>query len=277
MNNNYQTTTTKTTMTAIQVFIPRIVGGITANFLKQSFKLLNVGNITHLDMRSRLNSNNFAYSFAFLTVELFETDFANKLLQKLKKTGHAQIVYDDYNYWEIKDYIPREKRVETYIPDVNELELEANFRGVPDDNFEYEEEVVSTLPQWMCDQPPHNNSITQISAKTRDFESWINQAKPIAEMPKCLPAPAQSKFLPLFETPKCFPKLDLSPHYEPSIQALCNELIHYKPWTYPQMHIDAQHPAYYPSKHLNNDAKDFENIQRDINAVIDAQNTYRMF
>ena len=280
-------------MTAIQVFIPRIVGGISANFLKQSFKLLDVGNITQLDMRSRLNSNNYSYSFAFLTVELFETDFAKKLLQKLKQTGHAQLVYDDYNYWEIKDYIPREKRLETHIPEVTELEMELNLRAVPE-NIEYEEEnlneeevgsalpeeVGSALPEWVC-EPITNNSITQISAKTREFEYWMNQAQTKTTRPveaqKCLPAPTQSKFLPLFQSPKCFPKLDLSPTYEPSIQSLCHELLHYRPWTYPQMHIDAEHPAYYPSKHLNNDARDYESIQQDINAIISAQNTYRLF
>ena len=43
------------------------------------------------------------------------------------------------------------------------------------------------------------------------------------------------------------------------------------------MHIDAQNPAYYPSKHLNNDARDYESIQQDINAIVAAQNTYRLF
>jgi len=273
-------------MSAIQVFIPRIVGGISANFLKQTFKNLNVGNITHLDMRSRLNSNNYSYSFAFLTVELFETDFASKLLQKLKQTGHAQLVYDDYNYWEIKDYIPRDKRpilsceespddsTETWVDEKDDsISTATNHMELP-------EKEDNILPEWVCD-PITNNSITQISAKTHEFEYWMNQVQtkttePVAPQ-KCLPAPTQSKFLPLFQSPKCFPKLDLSPTYEPSIQSLCHELLHYKPWTYPQMHIDAQHPAYYPSKHLNNDARDYESIQQDINAIVAAQNTYRLF
>ncbi len=270
-------------MTAIQVFIPRIVGGVTANFLKQSFKLLDVGNITHLDMRSRLNSNNYSYSFAFLTVELFETDFANKLLRKLKQTGHAQLVYDDYNYWEIKDYIPREKR--TILPYEDEDVVEAwddekydPAAAAPTNHIELPERDDNILPEWVC-EPITSNSITQISAKTREFESWMNQSKTYTpvETQKCLPAPAQSKFLPLFTSPKCFPTLDLSPPYEPSIQSLCDELLHYRPWTYPQAQIDSQHPAYYPSTYLSNDAKEYDNIQRDINAVIDAQNTYRLF
>lgn len=267
-------------MPAIQVFIPRIIGGISANFLKQTFKTLNVGNITYLDMRSRLNSNNYSYSFAFLTIELFETDLANKLFQKLKQTGHAQLAYDEYNYWEIKDYIPRGKRLSQF-----EQDIEAPPAPLEACNQTIAISIEDDEPAWMYDQSENKTSIAQISEKTNEFESWmiqqpmdIESQQPMAvESPKCLPSPPQSKFLPLFESLKCFPKANSLPSFEPSIQSLCNELLHYRPWSYPQAHVDAQHPSYYPSKYLSNDVKDYDDIQRDINAIVDAQNVYRLF
>jgi hypothetical protein len=326
-------------MNAIQVFIPRIVGGISANFLKETFKNLNVGNITYLDMRSRINSNNYSYSFAFATVELFETDFAKKLVQKLKQTGHAQLAYDERNYWEIKDYVSREKRAETHVAQVQDLEMGEIRENVaskiasngaskiaskiasnehmdfmaPSDLHQVDSvlpqvdsvlpqvdsvlpqvdsvlppvdsvlpQVDSVLPQWMCDQSPHNNSIAQISEKTREFESWMNQTKtPIsATVPtqsRFFPVSETQKCLPPFETPKCFPKLASLSTYEPSIPALCQELMHNRPWTYPQLQFDAQHPAYYPSKYLSSDHDDYMSLQREIDTVIASQNTYRLF
>jgi hypothetical protein len=71
---------------------------------------MNIGVVTYIDLHSRVNEMNYRYAFAFISIELFDTDMAQHILHKLNQHGRAHIPYDDRNYWEIKYYIPKEKR-----------------------------------------------------------------------------------------------------------------------------------------------------------------------
>jgi hypothetical protein len=71
---------------------------------------MDIGNVLYIDLHRRLNEMNYYYSFAFMTIELFDSEMARNILQKLNQYGRAHIPYDDRNYWEIKYFIPKEKR-----------------------------------------------------------------------------------------------------------------------------------------------------------------------
>jgi hypothetical protein len=76
----------------------------------QSFNEMNIGVVTYIDLHTRVNEMNYCYSFAFMTIQLFESEMARNILHKLNQYGRAHIPYDDRNYWEIKYFIPKEKR-----------------------------------------------------------------------------------------------------------------------------------------------------------------------
>jgi len=97
-------------MTTINIFIPRILAGISEDSIKLTFYEMNIGIVTYIDLHTRFNDLNYKYSFAFITIQLFNTFIADTLVQKMNTQGRAQIPYDDRNYWEIKYYIPKENR-----------------------------------------------------------------------------------------------------------------------------------------------------------------------
>jgi len=97
-------------MTTIHIFIPRILCNISESDINQAFYDMNIGVVTYIDLHSRVNEMNYRYAFAFISIELFDTDMAQHILHKLNQHGRAHIPYDDRNYWEIKYYIPKEKR-----------------------------------------------------------------------------------------------------------------------------------------------------------------------
>jgi hypothetical protein len=97
-------------MTTVNVFIPRILCNISESDINQAFYEMNIGVVTYIDLHTRVNEMNYRYSFAFMTIQLFESDMALNILHKLNQYGRAHIPYDDRNYWEIKYFIPREKR-----------------------------------------------------------------------------------------------------------------------------------------------------------------------
>jgi hypothetical protein len=97
-------------MTIINVFIPRILYNISEMDINQAFYEMNIGVVTYIDLHTRVNEMNYRYSFAFMTIQLFESEMARNILHKLNQYGRAHIPYDDRNYWEIKYFIPKEKR-----------------------------------------------------------------------------------------------------------------------------------------------------------------------
>lgn len=96
----------------IDIYIPRILGTINQNYVKKSFHTLNVGKIIFIDMYKKINENGYPYSFAFITLELYDSKLANLLKERITTKKIMHLVYDDENnqYWEIKQHIPKEHR-----------------------------------------------------------------------------------------------------------------------------------------------------------------------
>ena len=94
----------------VNIFIPRILSSVSSNRIKQTFLEHNIGIITDISLRHRQNEKRYHYSFAFLQLELFDTDIAKNIWKKIEDAGSMRLFYDFPNYWELKHYIPREQR-----------------------------------------------------------------------------------------------------------------------------------------------------------------------
>lgn len=100
-------------------------------------------------MHTRVNEMGCRYSFAFITIQLFDSDMANHMVQKMNSYGNAQIPYEARNYWEIKYFIPKENRVNKVVcateDSVSDIRNEAFI--LSDD--EYDEHA--NEPSWLYD------------------------------------------------------------------------------------------------------------------------------
>ena len=108
-------------MSSINIFIPRILSTVSKKTITDTFKNMNIGNVTYIDMRKRMNENRNIYSFAFINVELMDTPKSNEISDKININGSAQLYYDDQHYWELKYYIPHEERSHTQYLEIDEL------------------------------------------------------------------------------------------------------------------------------------------------------------
>ena len=134
----------------IDIYIPRILGTVHENDVKESFHYLNVGNVIYIDMYKKINENGYAYYFAFITLELYDSDLAKLLKDRIYTMQIMHLVYDEENnqYWEIKQHVPREKRsiniinmINNIIPFYNKVEKERLFNEYE----ELEKELFATV------------------------------------------------------------------------------------------------------------------------------------
>lgn len=91
----------------IEIYIPRILGKIKQNDIIEIFHNYGIGNITYIDMHYKINENKKPYYFAFLTIDLYFTDFANYIYYKIIYENIFKFNYDNKtnNYWEFKKHI----------------------------------------------------------------------------------------------------------------------------------------------------------------------------
>ena len=105
----------------MNIFIPRILSNVSKKLIKDTFKKMNIGNVTYIDMRKRLNESRNLYSFAFLSIELLDTPKSTEISDKININGSTQLYYDDQHYWELKHYIPHEVRSPSRYLEIDEL------------------------------------------------------------------------------------------------------------------------------------------------------------
>ena len=131
----------------IDIYIPRILGTVNENDVKNSFHYLNVGNVIYIDMHRKINENGYPYYFAFITLELYDSTLAMLLKEKMYTTQIMHLVYDEENnqYWEIKRHVSREQRsrniINNIIPFYNVLEKQRLLKEYE----ELEKELFATV------------------------------------------------------------------------------------------------------------------------------------
>ena len=99
------------------IYIPRMLGSVTTKTVYDTFNNLNIGYVTDLNMFRRVNENHYPYYFAFIELELYNTNESVRLIDKLENNhGSTKLTYDEEagQYWEVKKYIPRETKTTSY-------------------------------------------------------------------------------------------------------------------------------------------------------------------
>ena len=96
----------------LEIYIPRILGNVTQKMIKNSFHNLNIGKVFYIDMYKKINENGYPYYFAFISISLYESEFAELIANKIREKKIFHLVYDSSNnqYWELKQHISRENR-----------------------------------------------------------------------------------------------------------------------------------------------------------------------
>ena len=121
-------------MNSIEIFIPRILGSITKNTVINTFKDLRIGNITSIDMHKKINENNNAYSFAFISINLYDNEYTKTFKHILDTKEYTRVTYDYHKnqYWEIKKHILPEFRTKSRIPSPQSITDAAFFENDTD-------------------------------------------------------------------------------------------------------------------------------------------------
>ena len=121
-----------TTQPNIDIYIPRVLGTVSQQDIRNSFIDMKIGNVLKLDMHKKTNENGYIYYFAFIKVHLYNTSQAERMLNLLNAKGIMHLIYDEeaFQYWEVKKHIPKDKRVRSTqnknkesIPDIDTLEI----------------------------------------------------------------------------------------------------------------------------------------------------------
>jgi len=105
----------KKTLRQVDIFVPCIKPTILSEDMKKMFHTMNIGKITSIDMHCKVNANRRKYAFAFITVELYDTEAGTQLYENTLDQKCYRLMYDSPLYWEVKSYIPYESRCSSNI------------------------------------------------------------------------------------------------------------------------------------------------------------------
>lgn len=108
-------------MTTIKIYIPRILGSVTESEILSVFPRMDIGKVTDIDMKYKINENNNRYYYAFISIKLYSTLQATKFKANVSEYGMIRLLYDEEaaQYWEIKHHVDRNKRVN--LPDLKNV------------------------------------------------------------------------------------------------------------------------------------------------------------
>lgn len=108
-------------MSTIQIYIPRILGSVTKSEILSVFRRMDIGDVTDIDMKYKINENNNRYYYAFISIKLYATQQSTKFKSNVREYGMIRLLYDEEaaQYWEVKHHVDRNKRVN--LPDIKNV------------------------------------------------------------------------------------------------------------------------------------------------------------
>ena len=96
----------------IEIYIPRMLGNVNEETIRNAFDNLNIGAIDYIDMHRKINENGRLYFFAFLEMKAYNTA-ASAYLQTILNTNQPiKLVYDEEagQYWELHKHVQKSQR-----------------------------------------------------------------------------------------------------------------------------------------------------------------------
>ena len=141
-------------MSTIQIYIPRILGSVTKSEILSVFRRMDIGDVTDIDMKYKINENNNRYYYAFISIKLYATQQATKFKNNVREYGMIRLLYDEEaaQYWEVKHHVDRNKRVN--LPDIKNVPF---FRYI-------------TLSNKNDDNKENNNPYSE--SKYKPYNMW---------------------------------------------------------------------------------------------------------
>lgn len=86
------------------LFIPRLLPNITKQFISNYFVDNNIGIVTDINAKYRVNEKNYNYWFAFVSVQFYDTSYGREMYEKMiEKEDTVFMTYnkEEGKYWEI--------------------------------------------------------------------------------------------------------------------------------------------------------------------------------
>ena len=148
------------------IYIPRMLGSVTKKTVYDTFNHLNIGYVTDLNMFRKINENNYPYYFAFIELELYNTNESERLIDKLDNDGSTKLTYDEEaeQYWEVKKYIPREQRQKITKPTNNGTTTYKQIYYPMCNTATNQKENI-----WYCDKSILNNIMSYFTPTNTSF------------------------------------------------------------------------------------------------------------
>ena len=130
-------------MTTIDIYIPRILGSVKKSEILSVFPRMDIGDVTNIDMKYRINENRNGYYYAFITIKLYSSDRATTFKSNVYEYGMIRLLYDEEaaQYWEIKHHIDRNKR--TNLPTLTNVPFFRYSTLLTKHNKENESQIIN--------------------------------------------------------------------------------------------------------------------------------------
>lgn len=108
------------TPSKVSLYIPRLLGSIKQQHIKNAFHELNIGNVYYIDMHYRVNEKSNPYYFAFLSMQPYKTKEGILFYNNIINGDKVRVIYDfeKFLYWEVKLHMQKENRFIDNKPDV---------------------------------------------------------------------------------------------------------------------------------------------------------------
>ena len=99
----------------MSIYIPRMFEYVKSEDIVETFRKLDIGHIYYIDLHNKINkkNKNIEYHYAFVTIQLFDTESAEQWTSVLNKTGVSRVVYKNgtkRQNWDVKKHIERSLR-----------------------------------------------------------------------------------------------------------------------------------------------------------------------
>ena len=141
-------------MTTIDIYIPRMLGSVTETEVLSVFPRMDIGKVTNIDMKYRINENKNKYYYAFITIKLYSTDRATNFKNSVCKHGMIRLLYDEEaaQYWEVKHHVDKNKRANlptlTNVPFFRYSTLTTNTNTNNKENLPQNEDTYKPYNMW---------------------------------------------------------------------------------------------------------------------------------
>jgi len=156
----------------IQIYIPRILGSVTKSEILSVFPRMEIGDVTNIDLKYKINENKNSYYYAFINIKLYSTLQATKFKKNVYEYGMIRLLYDEEaaQYWEVKHHIDRNKRVN--LPDLKNVPF-FRYITLSDKNDNKENDIKENdKPHYETKYKPYNmweTSFDLLNERAVDF------------------------------------------------------------------------------------------------------------